>query len=500
MLKTNNKGFTLVELLIVIVLMISILVLAIVSFTNISEGKRSESWSYVKEQIETAAEEYLTSNEYLFEGFNENENASGTVSLGKLVSLGYLNTVTDPRTGDALSKCTIIKITKNNGVLTASLDETTIDSNKEQCDKDSTINSTIVIKEEKAPTGNITFYKDANCTDEVSPSSETGWFNIDSLGEDKPLYALITTDGSVSSITVKVGGKEVEGSYCVKLEDEGENEVTATLTGTNGKSSTSSKTYKKDTIYPIYHSTVVYKMYNIDGSVLNDGTCTGNTALNKNGVTCFNNSTNTDATVEWNVDNITDSKYKITGITGMQIAFPKDQLSTSVKINYQLTYGSSKTTTSPISVNSTCTSSGSTIYTCTFDEAYTDITRVKVIFMGQNQDFLNKLDGSGIQLYVKNEDISNTGEIKLYNNYKNFIRTRATITDEASGYNKMEICSTTKNKCETMTYLNNSFISEVSNSTLKSGDYYLQDSYVIHVSDVAGNVTDVTMSTKGKFD
>ena len=92
----KKNGFTLVELLVVIALMLSILGIAIVSFVNISNKKKEESWKEVVNQIETAAKDYFSSNEYLFEGL-PNNNGTAQISLGKLVNEDYLNVVSDPR-------------------------------------------------------------------------------------------------------------------------------------------------------------------------------------------------------------------------------------------------------------------------------------------------------------------------------------------------------------------------------------------------------------------
>ena len=60
----KKNGFTLIELLVVIALMLSILGIAVVSLINTSNKKKKESWEQVKGQIETAAVEYFTANEY----------------------------------------------------------------------------------------------------------------------------------------------------------------------------------------------------------------------------------------------------------------------------------------------------------------------------------------------------------------------------------------------------------------------------------------------------
>ena len=115
--KNKSRGFTLIELLITIALMLSLLAGAIVSFIKISDAKKEEAYRLVKDQILTAGEQYFNSNIYLFEGMED--GAIGEISLGKLVSEDYLNKVTDPRTGKALSKCTYVVVKKENGKIKA---------------------------------------------------------------------------------------------------------------------------------------------------------------------------------------------------------------------------------------------------------------------------------------------------------------------------------------------------------------------------------------------
>ena len=113
----NNKGFTLIELLITIAIMLSLLAVAIVSFIKISDAKKDESYKLVKEQVLIAGEQYFETNSYLFEGLTE--GSEGVIPLGILVENDYLNKVTDPRTGKALSSCTYVKVVKENGKIKA---------------------------------------------------------------------------------------------------------------------------------------------------------------------------------------------------------------------------------------------------------------------------------------------------------------------------------------------------------------------------------------------
>ena len=141
----NKKGFTLIELLVVIALMLSILGIAVVSLMNVSNNKKKESWEQVKGQIETAAVEYFTANEYLFEGLQS--GSKGTISVGKLVSEDYLNKVTNPDTGKAVSMCALVEITKDGEKYNATFDNTTSESQEIECEN----NNIITVSEPGAP-------------------------------------------------------------------------------------------------------------------------------------------------------------------------------------------------------------------------------------------------------------------------------------------------------------------------------------------------------------
>ena len=116
--RSNEYGFTLIELLVAIAIMLSITVLAIVNIVGVSNRKKEEAWVSVKEEIETAASDYFKYNEYLFEGLGDGNNG-GYITVGKLVSDDYLNKITDPRSGKAVSYCTKVMVTKNGRNMTS---------------------------------------------------------------------------------------------------------------------------------------------------------------------------------------------------------------------------------------------------------------------------------------------------------------------------------------------------------------------------------------------
>ncbi len=108
--RIKGKGFTLVELIITIALMLSILVIAIVAFVNISNKKKQEAYEEVKEQTILAAEQYFETYQYYLENVREIGDFA-RVSIGHLVATDYLNKVTDPRDGKPLNDCDYVEVT-----------------------------------------------------------------------------------------------------------------------------------------------------------------------------------------------------------------------------------------------------------------------------------------------------------------------------------------------------------------------------------------------------
>ena len=194
----NKKGFTLIEIIITLGLMLLITGVAIGSFIGVSKQKKKEEWRLIKDQIETSAEQYFTSNKYLFE---EISSGNAYISVGKLVNDNYLTIVTDPRTGEKISKCTKVNVTYSNNKFNVNLDETTIDSSETSCNY---INGSVIIKDAKAPNGNMKHYKKSSSGSidfgsEVSPNTD-GWYNINSLGTEGELISCIDFGKSSSSI------------------------------------------------------------------------------------------------------------------------------------------------------------------------------------------------------------------------------------------------------------------------------------------------------------
>lgn len=109
----KKTGFTLLELLVTIILIISVLGIAIVSVMELSEKQKENEYERVKQTIKDAAEQYFTSNEYIFETLDE--DSIGIISVKQLVEEDYINKVVDPRNNKSINECDQVKVKRKNG-------------------------------------------------------------------------------------------------------------------------------------------------------------------------------------------------------------------------------------------------------------------------------------------------------------------------------------------------------------------------------------------------
>lgn len=244
-MRNNQKGFTLIELLVTIALMLSILGIAIVSFINISNRKKEETWTQVKDQIETAATEYFTANEYLFEGLSD--RTSGSITVGRLVEEDYLGKVIDPRSGTSLDYCSEVSVTKENGKYVATYTGNPVAKVDGKCENENLVQ----VKDVGGPSGEVNYYKE----DDTRLAND-GWFNITKLGENGKLKVCInpSTNGNGAIVNAKVGNKvankESNGYYCTIIEEDIDKNVAMELENTSGKKWYAEPKISKDTINP----------------------------------------------------------------------------------------------------------------------------------------------------------------------------------------------------------------------------------------------------------
>ena len=107
-MRKKRNGFTLVELLITVAIMLTILIISIVSLTNVSSRKKEKSWDQVQEEVKKAAEQYFFSNEYLLNSDPVNGQFP-YVTVGALVKEDFLNKVVNPSTGKSVNKCDVVQ-------------------------------------------------------------------------------------------------------------------------------------------------------------------------------------------------------------------------------------------------------------------------------------------------------------------------------------------------------------------------------------------------------
>ena len=169
MKKINKKGFTLVEIIITLAIVITITTVAVGSYIGISKNKKKEEWSLVKKQIETAAEQYISTNKYMYEDLDSN-GLSAYISVGTLVETDYLNKVVDPETKKELDKCALVEVKiSSSGKYTATyIGKTDDDTN---C---SNTNKSIVFKEAKAADIEVNVSKLDNTHDNIGDWYDTG--------------------------------------------------------------------------------------------------------------------------------------------------------------------------------------------------------------------------------------------------------------------------------------------------------------------------------------
>lgn len=128
-MKNNNAGFTLVELLVTIILLALVAGIGAYSITAIMERSKEENYNILIKNIQSAAETYYQECKY-----SNNDSISCTsydsgykISLGNLVTYGYLKgntkkndntyTIENPLNNQSIADCEII-VKYENGKVT----------------------------------------------------------------------------------------------------------------------------------------------------------------------------------------------------------------------------------------------------------------------------------------------------------------------------------------------------------------------------------------------
>lgn len=516
--RKNNKGFTLIELLVVIALMLSILGIAIVSFINVNNRKKEEAWKQTKEQIETAALEYFNSNEYLFEGMSD--TAIGKIYLKKLIEDDYLNKVTNPITGNTISSCSVINVSKNKNKYSVSFDEDTI-NNKEDCAL------SVEIKDEK-PTDFTIVFKNEN--GEVVKPNGDGWFNIEKLGESneynifnklkyKKLRMYIVPNlenGDVKQVTVNEKIVTLKNdNYEYVIEKDCINQLNVEVINEHDKISKKIVDVKKDTIRPTLAHQFSYKIFNIVSAGTTEEISQN---YNKHGVKVgvggkinigsITLTLGNSAVISW------DNVQGFDNINKIELAFPVGQLGNVRSVDFRVknNYGDYSI---PPSCGIACllsdyTNSGLVEHTLSNGTKQ----KVKTVSWANGKKLngfyfqfnctsgtncvktVEKLNSTGISIYTAKSTDMNASDLK--SNYKNYIRMQLYPSDELSGISKNIIYKKTSDSTwEELKIENLSF----TYGNKQISGYCEEGEYQFKVTDDASNESAIlTVNTIGKFE
>lgn len=251
----NKKGFTLIELLVTIALMLSILGIAIVSFINVSNKKKEESWERVKEQTELAAEEYFQTYKYYLENLGSNDSYA-RVSIGKLVEEDFLNKVTNPIIGKSVNDCDYVEVTirTSDGGYSYKYHE---NNNGVSCN----VNSYVIVSEVGAPEISVDITKGTKKNNDyyVTDVDVTATVKTAGNGAIKNVKYCTSTSkcNADNDLTVKSGRENsyTVTNYSLKNNNGGIDgskvNTYFVATNTSNKTVIGSVTYKKDTENPI---------------------------------------------------------------------------------------------------------------------------------------------------------------------------------------------------------------------------------------------------------
>ena len=119
----NNKGFTLIELIVTIALLAIILTISFVSITAVINSNKEEQCNNLVNSIKSASEEYVSDNRYNSEFIKSVRNKIITIYGSVLVNNNYLNgSIVNPFNNKEIDASSIkLTITLNNDYTVSSI-------------------------------------------------------------------------------------------------------------------------------------------------------------------------------------------------------------------------------------------------------------------------------------------------------------------------------------------------------------------------------------------
>ena len=120
----NNKGFTLIEVLVTLVVISTVLVIVAKHTGNTLSITKNESYKLMKNNIMLAAKDYINECNNNIANCNLKwENNIVIFNANLLKNAGYFKNLNSPIDNKNLENCLEIKVEKNNGVINVKLND-----------------------------------------------------------------------------------------------------------------------------------------------------------------------------------------------------------------------------------------------------------------------------------------------------------------------------------------------------------------------------------------
>ena len=119
----SKKGFTLVELLVVLVLLLSLTATALLSMSRIQKNAANKRYRELIKEVELASDIYLGVHPEISERLINSESESECIKIYKLMDEGLLRSdLTNPVSGQRIPANLCITVSINDGILESHFD------------------------------------------------------------------------------------------------------------------------------------------------------------------------------------------------------------------------------------------------------------------------------------------------------------------------------------------------------------------------------------------
>ncbi len=116
----NKKGFTLTELLVVVVILLLVMGTSVIGMQKISEESKIKNLKRIKTEVEEATEVYFTDNNIYEQNLLNGSADEICTRLYVLINKGYIDMdLTNPLTGKRLpgNLCVVSKVNSENNII-----------------------------------------------------------------------------------------------------------------------------------------------------------------------------------------------------------------------------------------------------------------------------------------------------------------------------------------------------------------------------------------------